>query len=73
MMSDLISRQALINEIESMPFNNDIDRNLTIGIAVNQPSVDAIPITTLYEIGCKGEEVRFHVNGRLFAIRELAQ
>lgn len=48
-MSDLISRQALINEIEIHPFEDYVDYNLALGIAVNQPSVDAETLITRHE------------------------
>lgn len=36
-------------------------------------SADVIPISEILQVGYEGREARFHIGGRLFAIRELAQ
>lgn len=37
------------------------------------PSAEAVPISEIYDAGYSGEEVRFHLGGKLFAVRELPQ
>jgi len=37
------------------------------------PPADVVSISDLLQAGYEGKELRFHINGRLFAIRELAQ
>lgn len=40
---------------------------------VDLSTEDLIPIDEIYDAGYRGEEVRFRIGGRLFAVRELAQ
>ena len=51
-------------------FCKDIDEQPTI-----QPEPHWIPVTKeeMFKAGYEGREIRFKVDGRLFAIRELAQ
>lgn len=37
------------------------------------PAADVVPVAEIYDAGYKGKEVQFHIGGRLFAVRELAQ
>jgi hypothetical protein len=43
--------------------------------ALSQPEPHWIPVTKeeMFKAGYEGKEIRFRVDGRLFAIRELAQ
>lgn len=53
-----------------------IDKAYDVAIqALEQPEQGWIPVTKeqILQAGYEGREVRFHIGGRLFAIRELAQ
>ena len=39
----------------------------------NCPTAEAVQISEIYDAGYSGEEVRFYIGGRLFAVRELPQ
>ena len=87
-MNDPISRQAAIEHLKKRLYetalNNDTEHPYYEEMADNRVSVwldevptiipDTDPITQkALEAGKRGEEVRFYIGGRKFAVRELAQ
>ena len=66
-MSDYIKREDAIDCIDPS------DAYHTECLISLLPSADVVPIQEIYDAGYKGKEVRFRINGRLFAVRELAQ
>lgn len=80
-MSDLISRQRLLSVVKPMVgvFEDDgfyLEYESVISAIENAPTIDAddTDITQkALEAGKRGEEVRFYIGGRKFAVRELPQ
>ena len=79
-MNDLIDREAAIEAIRAstskykgfmeMEMYTDDDAVEAIeGLPSAQPEI----VKTILEAGYTGQEVRFRIGGRLFAVRELAQ
>lgn len=65
-------------EEKEFPFETDICVSMLMEID-EQPTITSephwIPVTKeeMFKVGYEGREIRFKVDGRLFAIRELAQ
>ena len=80
-MNDLISRQRLLSVVKPMVgvFEDDgfyLEYESVISAIENAPTIDAddTDITQkALEAGKRGEEVRFYIGGRKFAVRELPQ
>ena len=81
MVNDLISRQRLLSVVKPMVgvFEDDgfyLEYESVISAIENAPTIDAddTDITQkALEAGKRGEEVRFYIGGRKFAVRELPQ
>lgn len=66
--------QALGDGLQAETLNQACDRHIKIINSLPTIAHDVDPITQkALEAGKRGEEVRFYIGGRKFAVRELAQ
>lgn len=83
-MSDLISRQAVIDRInkqrehlhpdtDNRDFIGDYAYKICIEFIERMPSAQPELEQKILTAGYEGKEIRIYIGGRLFAIRELAQ